>query len=902
MLNKNKYYKEHFYGKSGPGNYMTIPQLEQFLNFYQHFFKVEIIKSKPCKFCTQCFGIASSGVAHSQNHPQKHMITLAKFFGYSDKNKTVLQRFEKSAIRNWLLKSGSYFASKGFVRVFKRYKSLKPIEQGRNAQTKFTVPEKESHLWAHWQDEDLEILGEEIDLGKLFKGFKANSKLARKKQYEHFLSFLELEGIVIVIRQPWFPLDSKCRVEKVGSAQKEKNGQIEKTSSKVTRVKGIHSHKMGQGSSRGVTMQHSLARNFSAEQQSHKVQDGNENESSEKNQDDFKHFQNPLSRNKGSIPFQNPKNRNQHPKNQKKKLTSPKSPNFHLKKHPKNHSIEKSSKIEDARRRRALILEQRARRANLSIRSRQNSSNRSQDVTKSSFAQKKRQLPLRRALRYSQEKVSFLHNQDNQDDNPKLSHVYGFHKGFHNSFLYQEKKYGFNKPFSTKINPSKGQPRFSRSFMETFNTGTGKMPNSNPSNRKFYQIGSNQDPKPQKKLKIEIRSGLKEKEVEGGAYLIRSVVRPKPKLNTYLQPLRSSQLEAIGRKLDEDLTPDSQSNSENSSDANTDRGSSESGSSESQSSRSSRAMVEESRGYPRPQLDEVLGKRANAAREFLEKVGETGRNSTGQTQTLKNQKTSGKQLTQLNQGNGDSQLHYRPLDNARLQEFLLDTPTHDNEQTKPPQKSRENNERIGTNPTNTAQFPSFPLQNVSLHYLNTTLNQFKSTFTTGIDKKISEKIDQQFAEKMQVEGKLEKVMSTVRETNQRLTKMEKVMESLTLNVNSILKFFKQVYPHSRLFRNRVAYQPGKETPKKVFRYWKKGDRRVRYASKIFKNQKKEEADENSVANYRVKLEDAELMKVKFEEEIDDFGGVYGPGRGKRRIKKEEEEEHTDRYLLGKRLR
>lgn len=109
------------------------------------------------------------------------MITLAKFFGYSDKNKTVLQRFEKSAIRNWLLKSGSYFASKGFVRVFKRYKSLKPVEQGRNAQTKFTVPEKESHLWAHWQDEDLEILGEEIDLGKLFKGFKANSKLARKK-------------------------------------------------------------------------------------------------------------------------------------------------------------------------------------------------------------------------------------------------------------------------------------------------------------------------------------------------------------------------------------------------------------------------------------------------------------------------------------------------------------------------------------------------------------------------------------------------------------------------------------------------------------------------------------------------------------------------------------------------
>ena len=105
------------------------------------------------------------------------------------------------------------------------------------------------------------------------------------------------------------------------------------------------------------------------------------------------------------------------------------------------------------------------------------------------------------------------------------------------------------------------------------------------------------------------------------------------------------------------------------------------------------------------------------------------------------------------------------------------------------------------------------------------------------------------------------MLATVRETNQRLDKVEKVVESVTTNMNSMLKFFKHVYPSSKIFKNKLDYRQGKHTPKKVFQFWKRGDKK----SHIFSGEEKvEENRENLAKNYGIKLEEG-TVRVKIEE-------------------------------------
>ena len=61
------------------------------------------------------------------------------------------------------------------------------------------------------------------------------------------------------------------------------------------------------------------------------------------------------------------------------------------------------------------------------------------------------------------------------------------------------------------------------------------------------------------------------------------------------------------------------------------------------------------------------------------------------------------------------------------------------------------------------------------------------------------RLTQQFEQK--IDQKMKKVMSAVRETNQRIDRVEKVVEHLTINMNSMLNFFKHIYPSNKTFRS-----------------------------------------------------------------------------------------------------
>jgi hypothetical protein len=146
------------------------------------------------------------------------------------------------------------------------------------------------------------------------------------------------------------------------------------------------------------------------------------------------------------------------------------------------------------------------------------------------------------------------------------------------------------------------------------------------------------------------------------------------------------------------------------------------------------------------------------------------------------------------------------------------------------------------------------------------MNSFNDEY---FDSKIQEKIDQKFG----------KMLATVKETNNRLDKVEKVVESLACNMNSMMKFFKHVYPSSKIFKNSLNYGYGKHTPKKVFKFWKKGDRK----SQIFSGEEKIEANrENLETNYGIKLEEG-TVKVKIEEGTQVKIKEENKGRSRKRI-------------------
>jgi hypothetical protein len=94
----------------------------------------------------KCFGIASTGIVFRENHKKEDLITIAKFFGYNDRHRTVLERFKKMAFRKWIPKHGKALRRRNFVRLFKKR------EQSAK---RFIIPEEEADLWKEWSETEL---------------------------------------------------------------------------------------------------------------------------------------------------------------------------------------------------------------------------------------------------------------------------------------------------------------------------------------------------------------------------------------------------------------------------------------------------------------------------------------------------------------------------------------------------------------------------------------------------------------------------------------------------------------------------------------------------------------------------------------------------------------------------
>jgi hypothetical protein len=186
MLNSNYYYKKTFYKQKDIGGFMNPKQLNKFLSFYHNFFKENITKSKACKFSTKIFGVVSTGAKYEKYYRKSDLISLAKFFGYSDKDKTPLERFKKAAYGFWIKKFGKRLRARNFVRIFRKRRAKDPI---------FEPSEEEAEFWRSWSDEQFEALGPEINL--------TNSKIFNNPNK------LIVIDPIIVIRKVWFPLDEK---------------------------------------------------------------------------------------------------------------------------------------------------------------------------------------------------------------------------------------------------------------------------------------------------------------------------------------------------------------------------------------------------------------------------------------------------------------------------------------------------------------------------------------------------------------------------------------------------------------------------------------------------------------------------------------------------------------------